>query len=118
MASRNDMSRALDREFAVLCFSWNGTVVADRQADPMAVRSRVEPDLAEYCRRVNVAIIPYSPLEGGLLTGKYQPGKPLPENARSTDSRPAPTPRIMTVASLRPIIIPFSPRNSPTFAAA
>src|SRR5450759_5238072 len=38
----DDTSKALDREFAVLCFSWNGTVVADREVDPMAVRSRVE----------------------------------------------------------------------------
>jgi len=42
MATRNDIGEALDREFAVLCFSWNGTVVADRQADATAVRSRVE----------------------------------------------------------------------------
>src|SRR5665647_3220039 len=42
MPLRDDTSKALDREFAVLCFSWNGTVVADRDADPMAVRSRVE----------------------------------------------------------------------------
>jgi trehalose/maltose hydrolase-like predicted phosphorylase len=42
MASRDDTTKGLDREFAVLCFSWNGTVVADRKADPMAVRSRVE----------------------------------------------------------------------------
>ena len=42
MPFRDDTSKALGREFAVLCFSWNGTVVADREVDPMAVRSRVE----------------------------------------------------------------------------
>jgi hypothetical protein len=42
MLPRNDTNKALDREFAVLCFSWNGTVVADREVDPLAVRSRVE----------------------------------------------------------------------------
>ena len=42
MPPRDDTSKALDREFAVLCFSWNGTVVADREVDPAAVRSRVE----------------------------------------------------------------------------
>src|SRR3989344_5843528 len=43
---------------------------------------------------------------------------PLPEKARRTDSRPAPTPRIITDASFSPIIMLFSPRNSPTLAAA
>src|SRR5450759_990603 len=42
MPPRDNISKALDREFAVLCFSWNGTVVADRDANPRAVRSRVE----------------------------------------------------------------------------
>src|SRR5450759_824390 len=42
MPPRDDMSKALDREFAVLCFDWDGTAVADRQADATAVRSRVE----------------------------------------------------------------------------
>ncbi len=53
-------------------------------------RTRVEPDLAEYCRREHVAMIPYSPLEGGLLTGKYVPGKPLPKDARHTLNQRAP----------------------------
>jgi len=42
MPRPTDIRRALDREFAVLCFSWHGTVAADRQADTTAVRSRVE----------------------------------------------------------------------------
>jgi trehalose/maltose hydrolase-like predicted phosphorylase len=37
-----DIRQALDREFAVLCFNWDGTAVADRQADATAVRSRIE----------------------------------------------------------------------------
>ena len=42
MPSRDDTNKALDREFAVLCFDWDGTAVADRCADASAVRSRVE----------------------------------------------------------------------------
>jgi len=42
MLLRDDTNKALDREFAVLCFGWNGTVVADRAADATAVRSCVE----------------------------------------------------------------------------
>ncbi|MBE0529162.1 MAG: hypothetical protein IH629_08185, partial [Thermoleophilia bacterium] len=36
------LERALQREFQVVCFDWDGTAVADRQADAAAVRSRVE----------------------------------------------------------------------------
>jgi hypothetical protein len=36
------LERALDREFAVICFAWDGTAVARRDADASAVRSRVE----------------------------------------------------------------------------
>ncbi|MFA4965072.1 MAG: glycosyl hydrolase family 65 protein [Thermoleophilia bacterium] len=42
MAMSEDIRRALDREFAVLCFDWDGTAVTDRRADAAAVRSRVE----------------------------------------------------------------------------
>ena len=36
------LTRALDREFPVICFAWDGTAVAHRDADAAAVRSRVE----------------------------------------------------------------------------
>jgi trehalose/maltose hydrolase-like predicted phosphorylase len=42
MQHREDIERALDRGFAVICFDWDGTAVADRKADATAVRSRVE----------------------------------------------------------------------------
>ena len=42
MQRRDDIERALDRGFAVICFEWDGTAVTDRQADATAVRSRVE----------------------------------------------------------------------------
>ncbi|MFN2158932.1 MAG: aldo/keto reductase [Anaerolineales bacterium] len=35
-------------------------------------RSEFERELAGVCRRYNVAVIPYSPLAGGFLTGKYK----------------------------------------------
>lgn len=44
---------------------------------------RFEDELAEACKRENVSLIPYSPLAGGVLTGKYQDGA-LPEGARFT----------------------------------
>jgi aryl-alcohol dehydrogenase-like predicted oxidoreductase len=47
-------------------------------------RKAFEEDLLPYIEQTKMGVIPYSPLEGGLLTGKYKPGKPLPENARHT----------------------------------
>ncbi len=42
---------------------------------------RFEDELAEVCRREKVSLLPYSPLAGGVLTGKYQDGA-WPEGSR------------------------------------
>lgn len=42
---------------------------------------RFEDELAQVCRQEGVSAIPYSPLAGGVLTGKYQGGA-RPEGAR------------------------------------
>jgi len=41
-ARARELERALEREFSVVCFAWDGTAVAHRGADAAAVRSRVE----------------------------------------------------------------------------
>jgi len=44
---------------------------------------RFEDELAQACRHEGVSLIPYSPLGGGVLSGKYQDGA-RPENSRFT----------------------------------
>ncbi|GHD31621.1 aldo/keto reductase [Halioglobus pacificus] len=44
---------------------------------------RFEDELAQACRQEDVSLLPYSPLAGGVLTGKYQDGA-MPEGARFT----------------------------------
>src|SRR5262245_25608108 len=44
---------------------------------------RFEDELAEVCRRERVSLLPYSPIAGGVLSGKYQDGK-RPAGARFT----------------------------------
>jgi aryl-alcohol dehydrogenase-like predicted oxidoreductase len=44
---------------------------------------RFEDELAQVCREEGVSLIPYSPLGGGVLSGKYQDGA-RPEGARFT----------------------------------
>jgi aryl-alcohol dehydrogenase-like predicted oxidoreductase len=43
--------------------------------------------LAE-CERERVAFLPFFPLAGGMLTGKYRRGQPLPENTRLSKGSP------------------------------
>lgn len=47
---------------------------------------RFEDGLAEVCRREQVSLLPYSPIAGGVLSGKYQDGA-WPEGARFTTYR-------------------------------
>lgn len=47
---------------------------------------RIERELIPAAQTFGVALIPWSPLAGGLLTGKYRRGEPLPEGARFADT--------------------------------
>lgn len=47
---------------------------------------RCEDALAEICRREQISLLPYSPLGGGVCTGKYLDGN-FPANARFTNYR-------------------------------
>ncbi|WP_205479744.1 aldo/keto reductase family protein [Sphingomonas arenae] len=43
-----------------------------------------EAEVIPVCRRYNISQIVWSPLGQGVLTGKYEPGKPLPQGTRAT----------------------------------
>lgn len=45
-------------------------------------RAEFERELADLCREEGLGVIPYSPLQGGFLTGKYRRGVPVPHGAR------------------------------------
>lgn len=49
------------------------------------INRRCESELAQVCRREGISLLPYSPLGGGVLTGKYNVEGDLPEGARFTD---------------------------------
>lgn len=46
----------------------------------------VERELIPYCRFTNIGILPYFPLAGGFLTGKYKRGQPAPSGSRGEKS--------------------------------
>lgn len=41
-----------------------------------------EQGVTQACRRHGMGLLPYFPLEGGMLTGKYRPGEDAPEGSR------------------------------------
>lgn len=47
------------------------------------INRRCESELAQVCRREQISLLPYSPLGGGVLTGKYC--EQMPANGRFTD---------------------------------
>ncbi len=49
-------------------------------------RSFVELELAPMCLEYGIGMVPYSPLAGGVLTGKYRRGQELPESVRAEEN--------------------------------
>lgn len=49
---------------------------------------RIERELIPAAQNFGLAVIPWSPLAGGLLTGKYRRGQPLPEDSRYATNAP------------------------------
>jgi len=46
----------------------------------------VEAELLPFCRAHQLGLVPYFPLAGGLLTGKYKAGEPAPPGTRGHDN--------------------------------
>ncbi|TGK01367.1 aldo/keto reductase [Leptospira langatensis] len=59
---------------------------------------RFEDALSDICRREQISLLPYSPLAGGVLTGKYNVPTP-PENARFSRYAKLPTERQRRMAN-------------------
>jgi aryl-alcohol dehydrogenase-like predicted oxidoreductase len=52
-----------------------------------------EHDVVPFCAEHGIAYVPFGPLSGGWLTGKYRRGEPYPEGSRMT-MRPGPYERL------------------------
>jgi aryl-alcohol dehydrogenase-like predicted oxidoreductase len=46
-------------------------------------RAEFESELHDVCKTYGIGVIPYSPLAGGFLTGKYRKDAPLPNSKRA-----------------------------------
>jgi aryl-alcohol dehydrogenase-like predicted oxidoreductase len=51
-----------------------------------ALNRSIENEVLPVCANEGLGVIPYNPLAGGVLTGKYKRGEPLPEDTRLSDS--------------------------------
>jgi len=51
---------------------------------------RIERELIPMCQTYGLAVIPWSPLASGMLTGKYRAGQPAPEGSRFSDTSKSP----------------------------
>lgn len=49
-------------------------------------RREFEEELEAVCSRYEIGVLPYSPLAGGFLTGKYSRGAPPPDDTRGASS--------------------------------
>jgi len=54
-------------------------------------RDEFEREMLAVCKTYKIAVIPYSPLAGGFLTGKYRKNEPLPESKRAEGRKRAMT---------------------------
>ena len=57
------------------------------QSEYNMLKRGVEREVLPYCRTHNVGFVPYYPLAGGFLTGKYEMGKPPPAGSRGESVR-------------------------------
>src|SRR5580658_6832433 len=57
--------------------------VCEQPPYSMLVRG-IESDVLPSCQRHGMGVIPWSPLAGGWLSGKYRKGVPLPESSRAS----------------------------------
>jgi aryl-alcohol dehydrogenase-like predicted oxidoreductase len=64
---------------------WTPFVVLQSEYNMLA--RGVEREVLPYCRAHKVGFVPYYPLAGGFLTGKYEPGKPAPAGSRGASAR-------------------------------
>jgi aryl-alcohol dehydrogenase-like predicted oxidoreductase len=52
------------------------------------LRRHAEAELIPFCDANNIGFLPYFPLAGGFLSGKYRPGEPAPPGSRGATSSP------------------------------
>ena len=56
--------------------------IVSLQAQYNLLQRDIEVEIVDVCRKFGIAVLPWSPLAGSLLTGKYRQGQPVPQGGR------------------------------------
>jgi aryl-alcohol dehydrogenase-like predicted oxidoreductase len=64
-----------------------GVQLISNQPQYSALWRVIEGEVEPTSRELGISQIVWSPIAQGVLTGKYEPGKPLPEGSRATDDK-------------------------------
>lgn len=71
-------------EYLWLAERTSGPRLVSAQIPYSLLRRELHHDLA-FCQKHRIGVTPYQSLQGGLLTGKYRRGQPLPSNSRASE---------------------------------
>lgn len=74
------------REAARLCGDRLYAPVSSQPHYNLLMRD-IEAEVLPACNELGIGQVVFSPLEQGILTGKYRPGEPFPEGSRAGDER-------------------------------
>lgn len=74
-------------EADLLAAARHGTRFVASQSEWSLLKRDVEAEVVPACAAYHVGVVPYFPLASGLLTGKYQRGRPAPEGTRLAGDR-------------------------------
>jgi aryl-alcohol dehydrogenase-like predicted oxidoreductase len=95
----NYLGSHLQRAFD-LCETNGWAPVVSHQPQYSLIAREIELETLPLCAANDVAVLPWSPLGGGVLTGKYRAGQAPPEDTRFADpNRRPPTERDLAVAA-------------------
>ncbi len=78
----SNFTPAMVEEAAAIAAERGLTPFVSEQSEYSWLRRDAEDGLLPACERLGVGFIPYFPLASGLLTGKYEKGRPAPEGTR------------------------------------
>jgi aryl-alcohol dehydrogenase-like predicted oxidoreductase len=91
-----------------------GPIDADQEKYSMLDRDLENNGMLDYCRRQNVAVLAYSPLANGLLTGKIRPDRQYePGDLRKGNSRFSPA-NVERVDAMLDQLKPIAERHQAT----
>lgn len=80
------------------------------------IRRGIEKDLIPFCQEKKIAVIVYSPLERGLLTGKYQPNHSFPKGDHRLEKATFSSSFLRQVNTALAVIQPIAAKHQATIS--